>query len=60
MREYESFRSTNGSILEKITETVREEITTRLSSDVDLKNYINTVTGGLVEDLEMLKDNFEK
>jgi len=58
-KEFDGFRQQQTVTTEKLTEMIKIEIDTRLSSDIELKNQINTIAHNISQDIEILKDNLE-
>ncbi|KAL4480269.1 hypothetical protein ABPG74_020785 [Tetrahymena malaccensis] len=58
-REYDIFKNQQSNITEKITEMMKIEIQTRLSSDVDLKNLTSAIATDIVSDVNSVKDQME-
>ena len=54
-KEYDLFSTHQSSITEKITEMIKIEIDTRLSSDIDLKNLMNSLSSDIIADINNLK-----
>eukprot|EP01016_Furgasonia_blochmanni_P055862 TRINITY_DN9415_c0_g2_i1.p1 TRINITY_DN9415_c0_g2~~TRINITY_DN9415_c0_g2_i1.p1 ORF type:complete len:518 (+),score=148.64 TRINITY_DN9415_c0_g2_i1:65-1618(+) len=49
-----------NTLIEKITDMIKDEMNSRLESDNDLKGHINAVSANILEDLNLLKDSIEK
>jgi len=58
-KEFDGFRQQQTVTTEKLTEMIKIEIDTRLSSDIELKNQINTIAHNISQDIEILKENLE-
>ncbi|CAD8193692.1 unnamed protein product [Paramecium octaurelia] len=57
--ENELFKTHQANITEKITDMIRIEVQTRLSTDTELKNLTSAIATDIVSDLNSLKDQIE-
>ncbi|CAD8113035.1 unnamed protein product [Paramecium sonneborni] len=58
-QENELFKTHQANITEKITDMIRIEVQTRLSTDTELKNLTSAIATDIVSDLNSLKDQIE-
>ena len=57
--ENEFFKNQQDKIQEKTVEMIKIEVETRLGSDVDLKNLLNSIASDIITDVNGVKESVE-
>jgi hypothetical protein len=57
--ELEVFKAQNSGLADKITETLRSEIDSRLHTERELKSLIHNMVKGVMQEVAMLKESHE-
>ena len=57
--ELDSFKVQSTTLTDKITETIKSEIESRLHAEKELKNLIHAMIKGVMQEISMTKDAFE-